>query len=678
MALRELNVAINLSGNLSDALSSADSFIDAVRESAQSTFDSIDNSILQSASSTKEFSQEMSNLNQSVSDISPGFESLGKDIGESMVDSIPKSFGEAVKTAGKNALQSIPGYKSIKSSIDQATSSAKGFNGVMQAVAGLAIVGTMVSFASASVDAAVALERNASMAKNLAGPAYDSLSDSISTALQNSKGLTSEGELLEAANQAMKMGASVDFVSDSLSGMQMAAAVTGENVTALIGSAQRAIVTGSKEVFEKNGALFGAYMDDFNAINKMQISDADKRILREELIGEALNNNATLQEQYNSHMNTAGALLTQYDQRWGDIKETIGQIILIALKPLMEIGIKVLNWFTDSENGMKRIKLVMLALAPVVVALGVSLAVAGWNALAPWLLVAAPFLALGAAIAIAYAIFDDFATWINGGDSLIGDFFGPWEDFDLGAIIQGWLSDLWDFVASFEEIGILILGVLFPLILIYKYWDDIMKFFDGIIPNVTKYFEKSFKDTLTRVLNLFKNVPLVKALLDNFRGIGAKISGFFSGFSLSGAFKNLIPYDLVNNFIDTLNKVMGKISSVSKSKSYLPDIDWSPIARITPRREGGPLNPGETYLVAEPGTGGEIIQMGNQGGHAFPANKVKSSNSQPQIVFQFGDIILSGSNEDAAFEFKRKLMNALNSIAPEIRIQLGIPNGGEI
>lgn len=632
MSARDVNIEINLKGNALETMESLNSEYSKVVESFGDLY-----------SEATKLDQEM------------------KKLGGDMVNAMPKSLPEIMKS-GMNALGgsvrnlATQGLQALKRSFKETYSSGAELNNVLSSLAKGGIGVAITSFAKASLDAFTVLEKQQKMLQNLSGDEYPALQSAIAETIKSSQGLSSEGSLLEASNQALKMGASVEFVSNTMSGFQQAAAVTGASMTEMMASAQNAIISGRVSFFKENGAIFGQYIDQMDVINKMEISDADKRLKREALITEALSQNSELQNQYGSYMQTTSAMMETYNQRWGDLQENVGALLSKGIKPLIGYATSVLNFFTDSEKGMARTQIALYTLAP---AIGIGLTAALWSAAtAAWALVApmAPLilgaLAIGAAFAAIVLIFDDISTWMAGGDSMIGDFLGPFE-----TLPDRFMEIFNEAVELAKEYGIYLLYALFPVLLLPKVWEI-----------GTDLFKKGWQ----KLMNWIKGNSILGPILKDLSAMKEKIDKALSGFDLSDMFSDLIPYDTINWFIEKLNDIMGKLSKLSKDSAFIPDFNWAPIQPLVPRKEGGPLQPGGTYLVAEPGTGGEVLQMGATGGMATPVSKLKGGGSGVSI--SFGNIIVQGSDAGSlAQDFVRQVESALESLTPKMRMALGLP-----
>ncbi|AOP33410.1 hypothetical protein A0128_05855 [Leptospira tipperaryensis] len=343
------------------------------------------------------------------------------------------------------------------------------------ASASLKTLSSIGSFAFKTVigpflEAGIALEKQNEVLKTLSGSAYPGLQSSIENTIRSSKGLATQNDLTEAANQAIKAGASVDFISKNLSGLQKTSRLAGNDLSSSMKEAFEAINDGNGEFLKKNGALFSDYSQEFNRINQSGMSAADKRIAREKLISSALNENSKLQNSYGQHVRTTSAILDRFSGTIQNLKEKFGLLILDALNPILNLFVDLFEYFTEGEEAADRLEVACIVLGSVLsgivaalIAVGVNMlitsgftfasmipaligmATAGWAAIAPWL----PFIAIGVVVAVVLGgivlIIRDLFKWMKGGKSVIGDFL------DVFGLIKAKFDNLMDTVRSFKD-----------------------------------------------------------------------------------------------------------------------------------------------------------------------------------------------------------------------------------
>ncbi len=122
--------------------------------------------------------------------------------------------------------------------------------------------------------------------------------------------------------------------------------------------------------------------------------------------------------------------------------------------------------------GFAKLKLAIIALlAPLKAAV-----IAAWAFLAPWLLIAAKIALVVAAL---WVLIDDIAVWIEGGDSMIGELLGPWDEWSqamLGffgevkrmwnALVKGFSEGVWDDAIAEAKLFLKTMEILFM-----DFWD---------------------------------------------------------------------------------------------------------------------------------------------------------------------------------------------------------------
>lgn len=520
MSLRSLNIEINLAGDAGEEMSALDERVAEIKDQFGDLIDRVDTFSIEAANSIEDFGASIADniANKSNPQIAEMARLLGKTETEvAKLISQTKNdlkLDEDLMNAAKAAGLSDKEFAKLNQTIGKTKESTNGFGGVLKAVAATGAIAFMSSFASTSLDAYTALEKERTMLVNLAEDQYPKLENSINKAMAASGGLESEGSLKEAANAALKMGASVDFVSNSLSGMQQAAAITGGSLNGIMEQAQSAILTGSAKFFKENGAIFSQYREQFKQIG----SGADQTSikLREALITKALSQNTALTEQYGKYMETASARAQIFSQRMGDLKETIGELLTLAIKPLQLALIPVLNYFTDSEKGMGRVKVALIFLSSVIATVVIpnlgAMAIAAWAAVVPWVIMMAPILAIGAGFTFLALVIEDLLGWMDGGESIIGDFLGPFKDFDLVKLFKGMLDRVLNLVKTY---GKWIIIAMFPVSALYYFWDEIVAFISGIPDKIVGFFS-SMKDTIK---SLLKDI-LPESFISGLKSIG--------------------------------------------------------------------------------------------------------------------------------------------------------------
>jgi hypothetical protein len=334
-----------------------------------------------------------------------------------------------------------------------------------------------------------------------------------------------------------------------------------------------------------------------------------------------------IQNKYNDYLETSEALAKINATAWGDLQENVGALLLKGLNPLLKVANPVLQFFTDAESGLARTTTALLVLTPIVGSLLVAAlynaAIAGWAMIAPWL----PFIGIaalvGAGLAAVILVIDDLYTFFTGGESVIGEFLGPFEEVAeyMRAVpdmigerfqivwdsIKKGAAAAWNFLKfgfgkllDFAKIaGKILIISLFPLSALYFYWDEISSF---------------FMEAVDDLLELFKPIK------DAFGAIGS----FFTG-----------------------------------------------EAQIEARAGGGGVSPGQPYIVGEKGP--ELVTF-DQPGMVHPAGSFGSAPAGGGGRFTFAPsiTIIVQSGREAVGALESQLRTMLDNLALEYRSQLGL------
>ncbi|TGM00538.1 hypothetical protein EHQ76_11915 [Leptospira barantonii] len=399
MAERDVNVKIKISVDPKDSFTLIEkdvkklkeqvlAFSDAmtlVSQKGAKSWKALKDSVSSFASKKSElstFTEQTKKLDSSLSGLSSKLKGMAK---------LPNPFSEMTKSAdaaGKKVKELDSGLATNAAKTSRLSGTFSTLNTVATSVFQQIIVPSFKS--------GVELEKQRSILKNLAGDGYSKLQAAINNTIKTSKGLHTQTELTKIADNAIRSGQSIDFISKNLSGLQMASKLTGNELSSSMTLAFKAIESGNEEFFKTSGSLFSSYSKDFQKINGSAMSEADKRIAREELIFQALNKNKTLQNAYKEEMKTASAILERFDGGMNRLSESLGTKMVESMKPLFDMFSDLIDYFTTGEDASERLQTAMILLGSVLVGVFGALAVAAWSAVAPLI----PFIAAGVAIGL--------------------------------------------------------------------------------------------------------------------------------------------------------------------------------------------------------------------------------------------------------------------------------------
>lgn len=425
-----------------------------------------------------------------------------RDEASKPLDALDDSMNDLVKSLLDTNKEMLELAKSQAEVQKETKKTTEGIGGMLKALGGLAIVGKMKDFAMASFDAYTELEKQRNMAQNLAGDGYGAIQDAMASTIALSKGISSEGELLTATNAALKYGASIEFVGESMTGLQQLSRITGDDIATTMQKAQESIASG-RIGFLKSNAIFADSIEDFKAIGAGFDEITKKK--REALILNVLQEKANdLQNQYNIYANSSAGLQDRLNTATGDFQENLGALIAKGMLPLMKLFVPLIEYFTDAEDGSNRLQIALLALAPVI---GVILVGAIWEMVLAvqamnfsFALFILKALAVGAVIAVIVLVVDDLLSWMEGGESIIGDFFGPFIDFK-DSIKKGIDTGMDYIKRGFNKLieyakiaGKILIMAMFPITTLFFYWDEINAFLGGIPDLVLNKFKELGSD----------------------------------------------------------------------------------------------------------------------------------------------------------------------------------------
>ncbi|PJZ49215.1 LIC12611 family phage tail protein [Leptospira saintgironsiae] len=491
-----------------------------------------------------------------------------------------KQLGETAKASSKSFKDLSEQYKNI----------GKFASGVANAFSSL--IGTS--------DANNQLEKQRLLLKHLAGSGYGELQKAIRKTVSLSKNTSSEKSLLEASKAALENKVSIDFVNQSLETFQKISVVTGQSLTDLY-----------KLPESERNKLLAQYTQDQASAMK-------------------------LQSEFNLVINSGVYVQEQYDNSLLKLQQTLSKALLPAVIPLVDAFSSIVEYFTDATNGSERLQVAFILLESLVTGLavaasyfGVSLlppvivstlawASATWAAIAPLLPAIAAGIALGLVIAGITLVIRDLFSWLDGGESVIGKFFMPFSEFK--GKVSKWIGEGVDWIRnSFNSLlgfaktyGKYLVMAIFPVSLIYFYFEDIKKALNSFVDWIANAFSS------INWSNLFPSWVLDAAhSLSSLAGVGG-------GGNSTGVAAGTVRMD-------------------------------------GSRASGGIVSAGKSYLVGErgpelftPGSSGKIIRNGSG-----------SSSVVVQSVVGTLTVNVTGSNEAGA-EIKKAVMQALDELSEDI------------
>ncbi|WP_367898827.1 hypothetical protein AB3N61_06630 [Leptospira sp. WS58.C1] len=446
------------------------------------------------------------------------------------------------------------------------------------------------------LDAAKALEKQRMELKRLTGAqGYQALAATIAKVKKESNGFASESELLTASKDALQYGHSIDFVRQSMESFQKLSKISGAATSSLYDEAKNFIETGDLGLLKNNAAL-SAYIQQAKTIGDGE--DLNSQTKRRELLSKALEKNAQIQEEYNRYAYSNVGAQEQLAATIGNLTLAFGDLLLPILTPFVKLFATILGYFVNFMDYIKQ-SVVLTRIFQ-----GILLVLVGTFS---WWWVAITAIIL---------IIADLYGWITGGESVIGQFFGPFEKFKENAVKWfaagiNWIKSAFNSLLNFANTyGKYLIMAIFPISILYFYFNQIKSGVIGFVSSITTAFS-------------------------------------------SINWKALIP-DWVLTAAKSLSNIVGGSSAQSGTGGILASLSGA-------RASGGVVSAGKSYLVGErgpelftPGSSGKIIPNGAGGGSVVVQSVV-------------GTLIVNvtGPNE-AGTEIKEAVMRALDELSEDI------------
>lgn len=532
----------------------------------------VSNELLALAKQARGASQGLRGLVASIKPLSTQFRNVEKSIRE-----LPRGFKDLLGNVKPLAGQFKNAFSNLKSTIQKFSSATKDLNKSRERIRRIGsppadaaadgknggggklknyasdAAGFLFDFFKESVKVSGELERQKLQLKNLTGSSYPELEKALKNAADQSRNLFSPKEMNEAAKAALEHGASIDFITRSFG------------------------------TFEKVAATTGRKMSDLYSL-----SEAERKTLLEKYTRDQKAMSA-LQEEYNRVILSGAYTDQQFSNSLEKLHGAVGHL-LVSAGHLADKFASVVNYFADSKDGAERLENAFVVL--------VSLT----NAFT------------GPVITTAFAV-RDLILWLKGGESAIGNFFGPFADFKntvVKSFMAGinWIKNAFNSLVNFfRTYGRLIVTLLFPIAGVFLYFDEIKAAFTNLFAWISKQFAGG---------------------------------------------------------------VLSKLGSAFGSTTNMPQSGDSS-SSLALRASGGPVSAGKTYLVGErgpelfsPGSSGKILPNGTFGG---------SSSIVIQSVVGTLTVNVSGPAA-AGQEIKDAVLKALDELSQDVlpaRLGMAIP-----
>lgn len=335
---------------------------------------------------------------------------------------------------------------------------------------------------------------------------------------------------------------------------------------------------------------------------------------------------------------TATGKMAILEQNFGDIQETVGELLIPALTTLADVGGQVTQWLSENPEFVQAAAIAVGVLTVAIVAANIAMWAMAANPIV--LLIMAIVIAVGLLIAgiwllvanwdtvVAWitTVWQGFVTWIT---AVIDGFVAWWNG--IWSAVGQWISDVWNGIVSAVSgyfnalwMGLLVIGSA-----IVAWWNGLWSsvgawisgVWNGIVTGVTNYF------TMLRI-----GLQVVgSAIAGWWNGLWSGVSSFFAGIweGILGAIRNVqnvfnavfsaignivrgafngvvgIIRGVINGIIDAVNGVIGGINSVAGAIGGAIGVNIS-VPRI-PRLATGTITSGPMLAIVGDNPGGREV-----------------------------------------------------------------------
>jgi len=409
-----------------------------------------------------------------------------------------------------------------------------------------------------------------------------------------------------------------------------------EDLARMVGKAH-ALDKADNEMLQQMPVLYGALADSMGVTEKQVFDMASSGQINFKTLEKSLQGLTSAGGIFFGSMDkqskTFTGIMSTVTGNIDEIKKSLGEMLLNALKPFLNTAGEFLSWLLKSPVAMGILKTVFVAIIPVIGVLAVGAVmslVSAFGSLAISMIAALwPVYVIIAVVMALILIIEDLYTWLTGGESVIGKWIdkggvlgtvlkvlfapltfiawlikniiglatgGPAAFSGFFGVIKNGVLAIYEFLKKYGKFFVM---AIFPLSALYVYWDEIKSFFSravsGLISMISTY-GKYIVMALFPVSALYVYWDEISAW---FKSLPDKIVEFFAG----------IPAKLKTLFSDIAPAWLQKgISIFAESK---PEIAGA-------RANGGDVEAGKLYRVNEnnreyfrPTVSGTVIPLGS-------------------------------------------------------------------
>lgn len=293
---------------------------------------------------------------------------------------------------------------------------------------------------------------------------------------------------------------------------------------------------------------------------------------------------------------TAAGKAKILEQSFGDIQETVGEMLIPVLSTLVEVGTTVTTWMADNPEIVQALAIAVGILTVAIIAANVAMWALSVNPIV--LIIMAIIVAVGLLIAAIWflvtnweqiwfgitLIWNGFMGWLTG---VIDGFVGWWNG--IWSAVGSFIGDVWNNIVSAVTGYFINLWLGFQLI-----GNAISNWWNGLWSGISSFFTGIWDGILAAIRNVQTAFGTV------FNAIAGIVRGAFDG--VVGIIRGVI-----NGIIDAVNGVIGGINSVAGAIGAAVGVSIS-VPRI-PRLAQGTVTNGPMLAVIGDNPGGrEVVQ----------------------------------------------------------------------
>jgi len=384
------------------------------------------------------------------------------------------------------------------------------------------------------------------------------------------------------------------------------------------------------------------------------------------------------------------------------------------IKELVDAFKEFKEWLLNTEEGMRLIYATLIALSPLIgyfLVLGIwtlisatyAWVVANWALIASYAPLVLLWLGIAAVIGFVILVIEDFMTWMEGGESFFGDWFGKWEGWgkaftDIWGAMKNGAGSSWDWIkqklgagwnwlkslfsndkATFSETFWAIARNIWDAF--FNTWEWLKGLWNGTgtqikgpIGDAINWIRENLGAAFTWLSETFKNFG--ETLANDYPEIGQAINSYL-----------IKPLNFVLGIVEKILRVMNLFTSGSMMRDMADGIaslrestagfgvDKGARGQLGPiqptattagapvltfdgkRASGGSVDAGGTYLVGEEGP--EVLQMGTGSGRVI-SNKQLGGNRYSLSIGEINISVPVGSVRDSIVAQVKEALDLLS------------------